>query len=89
MEQTMGDRIRFLRKAKGLTQEQLAQQLGVSLAAVSHWEIGNTKNIKNQTFLALCKIFDTSQEFLVNGPDPGPVSDEPTGQTGKFRKPRF
>lgn len=34
----MGGRIAALRKAKGLTQEQLADQLGVSAPAVSKWE---------------------------------------------------
>lgn len=36
--QTMGKRITALRKAKGMTQEQLAERLGVSAQAVSKWE---------------------------------------------------
>ena len=36
--QTMGKRISSLRKNKGLTQEQLADRLGVSAQAVSKWE---------------------------------------------------
>ena len=40
MEQTVGRTVQRLRKAKGLTQEQLAGQLGVSSAAVSKWETG-------------------------------------------------
>ena len=38
MELYIGDRIAHLRKEKGLTQEQLAQELGVSAPAVSKWE---------------------------------------------------
>jgi DNA-binding XRE family transcriptional regulator len=34
------DRIAELRKGRGLTQEALADELGVKKAAVSHWETG-------------------------------------------------
>lgn len=81
MANTMGDRIKTLREAKGMTQEELAKALGVTRAAVSLWELGNTKNIKNVTFLALVQLLGTNQEYLLFGP----VADrEPTG---KFRRP--
>lgn len=38
MNETIGNRIAKFRKAKGLTQEELAAQLGVSSQAVSKWE---------------------------------------------------
>ena len=34
--------LRRLRLAKGLTQEQLAAMLGVSIQSISRWECGNT-----------------------------------------------
>ena len=37
-----GERIAFLRKQKGLTQEDLAEKLGVSPQAISKWENGHT-----------------------------------------------
>ena len=37
-KETMGKRISDLRKAKGMTQDQLAQIMGVSAQAVSKWE---------------------------------------------------
>ena len=38
MNETIGNRIAKFRKAKGMTQEDLANQLGVSSQAVSKWE---------------------------------------------------
>ena len=38
MEETLGKRIMRHRKALGLTQDQLAEQLGITAQAVSKWE---------------------------------------------------
>ena len=38
MDMTIGKRIAALRKEKGLTQEELAQHMGISPQAVSKWE---------------------------------------------------
>lgn len=40
MDEKLGKRIAALRRKRGWTQEKLAQQLGVSAAAVSKWETG-------------------------------------------------
>ena len=40
MEIRMGGKIRQLRKQKGISQEVLAQALGMSFQAVSKWETG-------------------------------------------------
>lgn len=40
MELSIGKNIQNKRKAMGLTQDQLATTLGVSIAAVSKWETG-------------------------------------------------
>lgn len=40
MNLRIGSVIQKLRKIKGLTQEQLAESIGVSKAAVSKWESG-------------------------------------------------
>lgn len=42
MNETMGSIILRLRREKGLTQEQLANELGISYQAVSKWETGNS-----------------------------------------------
>lgn len=40
---TMGDRIRYARKAKGFTQKALADVLGISRVSVTQWESNDTK----------------------------------------------
>lgn len=40
MKLSLSENIRSLRRASGLTQERLAEALGVSFAAVSKWERG-------------------------------------------------
>lgn len=40
MKLSIGENIKFLRKAKDITQEQLAEMLGVSCQSVSRWESG-------------------------------------------------
>lgn len=71
-EQTMGSRIGVLRRQKKLTQEYLAQTLGVSRQAVSKWEtnqsVPDTKNL-----MALAALLDTSVEYLAGGASPAPA----------------
>ena len=39
----IGDRIRRLRNARGLSQAALAEQLGIKPASVADWELGDTR----------------------------------------------
>ena len=38
---TLSEKILDLRKQQGMSQENLAEKLGVSRQAVSHWEVGS------------------------------------------------
>lgn len=40
MRLTIGENIKVIRKSKDITQEQLAEMLGVSCQSVSRWELG-------------------------------------------------
>ena len=61
---TLGKRIMALRKAAGMTQEQVAERLGVSPQAVSKWETG-TADPSTSNLLALAKLFGVSAEELL------------------------
>jgi GTP pyrophosphokinase len=59
----IGERIKAARKAKGLSQEQLGEKLGISFQAVSSWETG--KFIPDSEHLpALAKVLDISLDSL-------------------------
>lgn len=63
---TIGSRIAQKRKALGLTQEDLAQQLGVSSQAVSKWE--NDVSCPDISLLpALAKILRCTTDALLSG----------------------
>lgn len=71
--ETMGQRIKRLREARKWTQGQLADLTGVTVSAVSQWELDSTKNVKLEPFLMLAKVLDTDPHYLVFGPDRGAV----------------
>ena len=62
------DRILMHRKRLGLSQEELASQLGVSRQAVSKWEVGSAMPDPGN-IVALAKIFGIStDELLMDAP---------------------
>lgn len=62
---TLGARIAQKRKAKGLTQEALAELVGVSSQAVSKWE--NDVSSPDITLPQLAKILGTTTDELLTG----------------------
>jgi len=52
------------RKARGMTQEELAARLSISRQAVSKWESG-TADPSTSNLLALAKLFGVSAEELL------------------------
>lgn len=85
--ETMGDRIRQLRVARGLTQPELAELCGVTKSAVSQWEDGSTTDIKLIPFLKLLDTLKTDGRYLVYGEDRGPAPVAETSSMGRFRRP--
>ena len=55
-----GEKIRELRKALGLTQEELGRMVGVQKAAINKYETGVVVNLKRPVMLALAKALHVS-----------------------------
>ena len=61
----IGSNIRTRRRAKDMTQEQLAEKMNVSVSAVSQWECG--KSIPDLTMIpALCSVLDITADELLD-----------------------
>jgi transcriptional regulator with XRE-family HTH domain len=82
----IGGRILALRKARGLSQEELAGKLTVSRQAVSKWELGesipDTENI-----IQLSRLFGVSTDFLLldtpEEPKPLAKTEKPSRRTAE------
>ena len=66
MQIQMGEKIRELRRARDISQETLAEHLGVSFQAVSKWENGDA--LPDTGLLPeLCETLNTTADNLLNG----------------------
>lgn len=67
---TIGEKLQKLRKARGLTQEELAAQVGVSRQSLSKWEsdgaLPDTANI-----ILLADLFGVSTDYLLREAEAG------------------
>jgi transcriptional regulator with XRE-family HTH domain len=60
----IGNRIAFLRDQRGLTQEELSSSLGISRAALSHYE-KNRREPDTETLGKIADLFEVSLDYLV------------------------
>lgn len=69
----MGDRIRELRIAAGLTQTELGDLLGVGASAVAKYENGRVQNLKQSTIAKITEIFHCAPTYVMafdDAPEP-------------------
>ncbi len=60
---TEGERVRKIRKAKGLTLEKFGEAIGIGKSSVSDIENGR-RSLTNQTRMSICREFDVNEEWL-------------------------
>lgn len=66
VKMTIEERIQELRKSKGLSQEQLAETLGVSRQAVSKWESGQSMP-EIDKLIAMSTLFGVTIDYILKG----------------------
>ena len=76
----LADRIQSLRKAKGISQEELAEHVGVSRQAVSKWESGqSTPDLEK--IITMSDFFEVTTDYFLKGIQPAANDkDEKTRQ---------
>lgn len=75
----LGEKIYRHRRQLGLSQEELAERLGVTRQAVSKWEVG-TSVPELETVVALARLFGVTTDYLLSSEDPAPqpkAAEEP------------
>ena len=71
----IGERLTELRKSRGLSQEELAEQLTLTRQTISKWELGQSSP-DIEYVIALCELFGVSTDYLLKGEEPEPKAKE-------------
>ena len=79
----LSDRIQYLRKARGISQEGLADQLGVSRQAVSKWESEQSMPDLDK-IISMSDYFAVTTDYLLKGIEP--VVQKEEEQSIKYRR---
>lgn len=80
MDTQFQDRLNRLRRERGLSQEDLAEVVGVTRQAVQKWESGASRPDMDN-LAALARYFGVTLDHLVLGRDPSPDGPPGGGQT--------
>ena len=62
---TFGEKIRILRKEKGLSQTELGKSVGASLRTVRNWELEGRYPKKREIYSKLAEVLDCDVSFLL------------------------
>lgn len=71
----MGKRIMVRRKSLRMTQEELAEELGVSTQMISNLELGK-KAIRPENLAKVCSVLNLSADFILTGANTQSPVDE-------------
>lgn len=74
---TIADRIQSLRKSKGMSQEELADAVGVSRQSVSKWESEQASPDLDKVVI-MSELFEVTTDYLLKGIEPVKTDDHKT-----------
>lgn len=80
----VGERIRAIRHARGLTQEALAERCGISFSFLGHIERG-TRKMSLETLATLSEALNCSLDELLLGISPAPRTEQLSSQLSSLR----
>ena len=84
---TIGNRIAQKRKERGLSQEALGEQLGVSRQAIYKWE-SDAALPEIEKLIALSRLFEVPVGWLL-GVEDEPATHETAGPTGELNEAKL
>lgn len=76
----IADRIQYLRKQKGYSQEELADKVGVSRQAVSKWE-SEQSTPDLEKVIAMSELFEVTTDYILKGIEPVSTTNRKTVKT--------
>lgn len=79
----IADRIQYLRKQKGLSQEELADKVGVSRQAVSKWE-SEQSTPDLEKIIIMSDLFEVTTDYILKGIEPVSITSKTTIKTLYF-----
>lgn len=73
----IADRIQYLRKQKGFSQEELADKVGVSRQAVSKWE-SEQSTPDLEKIIIMSELFEVTTDYILKGIEPVSTNNKKT-----------
>ena len=73
----IANRIQYLRKQKGFSQEELADKVGVSRQAVSKWE-SEQSTPDLEKIIAMSELFEVTTDYILKGVEPASITNRKT-----------
>ena len=70
---TRSERIRALRKARGLTLQEVGRACGVAKATVLRWEDGTIETMRADKLQALADVLHTTIDYILDGTETSPL----------------